>query len=72
MSRPVLFAVDEDAAALRAVEQELSDRYAKHYRVIAMPSSQDARACLEELATSAEESHWCCQDYGFRRRPAPS
>jgi thioredoxin reductase (NADPH) len=55
MSRPVLFAVDEDAAALRAVEQELSDRYAKHYRVIAMPSSQDARACLEELATSAEE-----------------
>jgi hypothetical protein len=32
MSGPVLVAVDEDAGALRDVERELRDRYARHYR----------------------------------------
>ncbi len=55
MSRPVLFAVDEDAGALRDVERELGDRYAKHYRIIAMRSSHEASARLEHLAASGEE-----------------
>jgi thioredoxin reductase (NADPH) len=55
MSRPVLLAVDEDAGALRDVERELRDRYAKHYRVIAIRSPREASARLEQLAVSGEE-----------------
>lgn len=52
---PVLVAVDEDAGALRDVERELCDRYARHYRVVCMRSSHEARACLEDLAAAGEE-----------------
>jgi thioredoxin reductase (NADPH) len=55
MSSPVLVAVDEDAGALSDVERELRDRYARHYRVICMRSSREARACFEELAAAGEE-----------------
>ena len=55
MTGPALVAVDEDPDALRDVERELRDRYARHYRVIAMRSSDAALACLQELATAGEE-----------------
>jgi thioredoxin reductase (NADPH) len=55
MSGPVLVAVDEDARALQDVERELRDRYARHYRVVCMRSSREARACLEDLAAAGEE-----------------
>ena len=55
MSGPVLVAVDEDAGARRDVERELRDRYARHYRIMCMPSSQEARACLENLAAASDE-----------------
>jgi thioredoxin reductase (NADPH) len=55
VSGPVLVAVDEDAGALRDVERELCDRYARHYRVMCMRSSHEARACLEALAAAGEE-----------------
>jgi thioredoxin reductase (NADPH) len=55
VSGPVLVAVDEDAGALRDVERELRDRYARHYRVMCMRSSHEARACLEDLAAAGEE-----------------
>jgi thioredoxin reductase (NADPH) len=55
MSAPVLVAVDEDAAARHDVERELCDRYARHYRVMCMPSSHEARACLEDLAAAGDE-----------------
>ena len=55
MSEPVLVAVDEDAGALRDVERELRDRYARHYRVLCIPSSHEARACLEKLAADGDE-----------------
>jgi thioredoxin reductase (NADPH) len=55
MSGPVLMAVDEDAAALEDVERELRDRYARHYRVMCMRSSQEALASLEELASAGEQ-----------------
>ena len=55
MSDPVLVAVDEDAGARRDVERELRDRYARHYRVMCMPSSHEALACLEKLAAAGDE-----------------
>jgi thioredoxin reductase (NADPH) len=55
MTGPVLVAVEEDAVALREVERELRDRYARHYRVVCMRSSREARACLEDLAARSEE-----------------
>jgi thioredoxin reductase (NADPH) len=55
MAGPVLVAVDEDADALRDVERELRDRYGRHYRVMCMPSSHEARACLENLAAASDE-----------------
>ncbi len=54
MSGPALVAVDEDPGALRDVERELRDRYARHYRVMCMRSSHEALACLEELAAAGE------------------
>jgi thioredoxin reductase (NADPH) len=55
VSGPVLVAVEEDAGALRDVERELRDRYARHYRVMCMRSSHEARACLEDLAAANED-----------------
>jgi thioredoxin reductase (NADPH) len=55
MSAPALVAVDEDAGAVRDVERELHDRYARHYRVICLRSSEEARSCLEDLAAAGEE-----------------
>ena len=50
MTGPVLLAVDEDADALREIEQQLSDRYGRHYRVTCTQSALEARAWLGELA----------------------
>jgi thioredoxin reductase (NADPH) len=55
VSGPALVAVDEDVGALRDVERELRDRYARHYRIMCMRSSREARACLEDLAAAGEE-----------------
>ena len=55
MSGPVLVAVDEDAGALRDVERELRDRYARHYRVVCMRSPREVLARLEELAAEGEQ-----------------
>ena len=65
MSGPVLVAVDEDAGALRDVERELRDRYARHYRVICMQSPREVLARLEELAAEGEQP-WYLQDSGSR------
>jgi thioredoxin reductase (NADPH) len=54
MSSPVLLAVEEDAGALREVERELRDRYARHYRVVCLRSSDAALARLEQLAAAGE------------------
>jgi thioredoxin reductase (NADPH) len=55
MPGPALVAVDEDAGALRNVEQELQDRYARHYSVICVGSAGEALACLEQRAAGNEE-----------------
>jgi hypothetical protein len=43
MDSPVILAVDEDPDALRNIDQELNDRYARHYSVRALPSATKAR-----------------------------
>jgi thioredoxin reductase (NADPH) len=55
MSDAALVAVEEDPGALRDVERELRDRYARHYRVMCMQSSHEALASLEDAAGSGEE-----------------
>ena len=40
---------------MRDVERELEDRYMRHYRVICLRSSEEARARLEELAAGGED-----------------
>jgi thioredoxin reductase (NADPH) len=55
MTLPVLFVVDEDAEALRAVERELVDRYDRSYRVVCTGSAEDAVAELSALADAGED-----------------
>jgi thioredoxin reductase (NADPH) len=55
VSVPVLFAVDEDARLLRAVERELVDRYSRSYRVICVSSAEEAMVELEALAAAGED-----------------
>src|SRR5436305_1692460 len=55
MPGAALIAVDEDAGALRDIERELRDRYARHYRVICMRSAHEGHACLEDLAVAIEQ-----------------
>jgi thioredoxin reductase (NADPH) len=55
MTGPVLLAVDENDAVLSAIEQELQDRYARHYRVRCLGTAQEARTWLEELAAAGQE-----------------
>lgn len=55
MSAAVLVVVDEDAHASKDVERELRDRYASHYRVVCLRSSDEGRAFLEELAAAGDD-----------------
>ena len=52
---PVLFAVDEDREALRAVERELVDRYSRSYRIVCRSSAEEALAELRALKDSGED-----------------
>ena len=52
---PVLLAIDEDERALREVERELIERYARSYRVVCASSAEDAMAELEALAAAGED-----------------
>jgi thioredoxin reductase (NADPH) len=55
VSVPVLLVVDEDRAALRELERELSDRYARDYRIVSAGSTAEALAELEALRDAGEE-----------------
>ena len=54
MGAPVLLAVEEDLDTLREIEQELLDRYARHYRIRCLQSPTQAQAWLAELAAAGE------------------
>ena len=70
MSVPVLLAVDEDAQSLSAVERELADRYSRSYRVVCVPSPEEAMAELEAMAAAGEDvalvlsAQWLSQTTG--------
>src|SRR5262245_31361019 len=49
MSKPVLLAVDDDAAVLRAVERDLRREYGARYRVIRAGSGEAALDALRQL-----------------------
>jgi thioredoxin reductase (NADPH) len=55
VSLPVLFAIDEDQSSLRVIERELVDRYSRSYRVVCVPSEEEAMAELEALAAAGED-----------------
>ncbi len=55
MTGPVLLVVEENAATLREIEQELGDRYARHYQVSCTRSTEEARARLRELAAAGQQ-----------------
>jgi thioredoxin reductase (NADPH) len=52
MDQPVLLVVDDDVDALRAVEQQLIERYGRHYRIVCIPSPEEARERLQGFAAS--------------------
>ena len=55
MTKPALVVTDEDKDALRDVERELGDRYARHYDILCSASRDEAIARLEELAEGRQE-----------------
>jgi thioredoxin reductase (NADPH) len=55
MTGPVLLAVDSDQAALAEVERELTDRYARTYRVVCTGSPAEAIATMRDVAAAGEE-----------------
>ncbi len=55
MFRPVILAVDEDEKSLHEIERELSDRYARSYRIVCLGSAPEAGAELAQLADAGEE-----------------
>ena len=54
MGSPVIIAVDPDPVALAGVERELLDRYERHYRVVCVGSTAEARDSLAELEAAGE------------------
>jgi len=55
VSRPILFALDEDECLLRDVERELVDRYARSYQVVCVSAPEEAIEQLEALAAGQED-----------------
>ncbi len=54
-SLPVLLAVDGDPGALKDVEAQLVQRYAREYRVIGLADAGEASRSLRELADGGEQ-----------------
>ena len=55
MTQPILLALDENAADLAHIKRELEDRYGRHYEVVSVGSSDEARAQLKDFAASGVE-----------------
>jgi thioredoxin reductase (NADPH) len=55
MAVPVILVVDKDPDALRDIDKELNDRYARHYLIRAMQSALQAHAWLEKLSAEGNE-----------------
>jgi thioredoxin reductase (NADPH) len=53
-SRPVLFAIDDDAGVVRALRDDLSRRFGEDFRVVGETSAAAGLATLRELADTGE------------------
>ena len=49
MSKPVIFAIDDEIQVLNAVERDLQARYSKNYRVLKASSGTEAVELLKKL-----------------------
>ena len=72
MPNPVLVAVEDDADALRDIERELRDRYARHYRVVCMRSPARRATVSKTLRLAMTRSLWSWLGSGSRVRPEAS
>ncbi len=54
MKTPIILAVDDDSAVLRALERDLRKQYRKDYRILTTLSANEALATLRELKTKQE------------------
>jgi len=52
--QPIIFAIDDDPAVLRAVVRDLKNKYRKEYRVLSTESPQEALDSLAELKNKNE------------------
>ncbi|MFI5324103.1 MAG: FAD-dependent oxidoreductase [Thermodesulfobacteriota bacterium] len=55
MKKPMIFAIDDDHAVIRAIERDLRKYYGKDYRVIAARSGEEALESLNKLKLKSEE-----------------
>ncbi len=49
MTKPIIFAIDDDAGVLQAVARDLRNRYGNHYRIMRTDSGPSALDTLREL-----------------------
>lgn len=54
MAKPCILCLDDDSAVLRAIQRDVRQRYAEHYRVLAAPSGQVGLETLQELKARGE------------------
>lgn len=54
MAKPSILCLDDDQAVLRAIQRDVRQRYAEHYRVLAAPSGQVGMDTLEQLRARHE------------------
>ncbi|MEM7106573.1 MAG: FAD-dependent oxidoreductase [Bacteroidota bacterium] len=54
MKKPIIFAIDDDPAVLRAVVRDLREAYKKSYRILATESAKEALDSLKDLKNKGE------------------
>lgn len=55
MSRPIIFAIDDDVQVLRAITRDLRQQYGKEYKIINTESANEALDTLVEMKNAGDE-----------------
>jgi thioredoxin reductase (NADPH) len=53
--KPIIFALDDDPAVIKAITRDLRNQYRKEYRILSTDSANEALNSLEELKKRGEE-----------------
>ena len=69
MSRPVLFALDDDAGVVRALHGDLSRRFGRDFRVLGESSAAAGLATLRQLARHGEPVALLIVDHHMTEMP---